>query len=106
MKSVLLVPTVSDTSWRPSLGAVFKQLQRSALSVQLNIAEGYALGSGPRCRSLMEVAYGSAVETQELLEILADAGVLSEEQADQAYKTNDECQKTLMGLIRRYRDAS
>lgn len=99
---VLLVRSVSETSWRPSLGAVFNQLQRSALSVQLNIAEGYALGAGRRCRSQLEVAYGSAVETQELLEILADTGVLSKDQADQALQTVDECQKTLVGLIRRY----
>lgn len=103
---VILVRTISETSWRPSLGAVFGQLQRSSLSVQLNIAEGYALGAGQRCRSLMEVAYGSAVETRELLEILAEAGALTEAQASQALQINGECQKTLMGLIRRYRVAS
>ncbi len=31
--------------WKPHASALFDQLQRAALSVQCNIAEGYALGS-------------------------------------------------------------
>ena len=34
---------LSATAWKPWCAAMFWQLQRSALSVQLNIAEGYAL---------------------------------------------------------------
>jgi four helix bundle protein len=45
------------------------QLQRAALSVQLNIAEGYALKSPKRFRNHLDIAYGSAVETAELLEL-------------------------------------
>ncbi|HEV8124213.1 MAG TPA: four helix bundle protein [Gemmatimonadales bacterium] len=32
---------LSITAWRPQFAAVFAQVQRSSLSVQLNIAEGY-----------------------------------------------------------------
>jgi four helix bundle protein len=58
--------------WRPSLAAPIDQLRRSALSVQLNIAEGFAVGRSPRCRRHLRIAYGSAVETTELLEFLVE----------------------------------
>ena len=48
---------------------IFAQLQRAALSVQLNIAEGYAHKTSKRFRNHLDIAYGSAVETAELLEL-------------------------------------
>src|SRR6185295_8440921 len=47
------------TSWKPFAAAVFAQLQRASLSVQLNIAEGYALRSSRRFRNHLETAYGA-----------------------------------------------
>ena len=38
------VLSVSRLRWRPDAAALFGQLQGSSLSIQLNIAEGYALG--------------------------------------------------------------
>ena len=52
--------------WRPYAAALFDQLQRSSLSVQLNIAEGYALREHRRFCYHLRVAYGSAVETGDL----------------------------------------
>jgi four helix bundle protein len=54
----------------------FDQLQRAALSVQLNIAEGYALQSSKRFRNHLDIAYASAIETAELLELSANLGLL------------------------------
>src|ERR1041385_4851919 len=62
---------LSETRWTPALGAVWGQLQRSSLSVQLNIVEGYALGTGALFTKHLRIAYGSAVETGELLDHLA-----------------------------------
>ena len=67
---VVAVLGMSRTAWLPFLGEAFRQLQRSSLSAQLNIAEGYASGAGARCRHLLVVAYGSAVETEDLLDLL------------------------------------
>jgi four helix bundle protein len=58
--------------WRPNLAVILDQLRRSALSVQLNIAEGFAVGRSARCRQHLRIAYGSAVETTELLEFLVE----------------------------------
>ncbi len=60
--------------WKPATTAIFEQLRRSALSVQLNIAEGYASGPGRRCRNHFRIAYGSAVEATDILELLEELG--------------------------------
>jgi len=60
---------LARTAWQPYAGALFSQLQRSSLSVQLNIAEGYTFGNSPTFTRHIGIAYGSAVETAELLRL-------------------------------------
>lgn len=72
----LTVLRIGDKYWRPSLGSAFHQLYRSSLSAQLNIAEGYAFGSSPTFKRHLAIAYGSAVETTDLLEDLRDSELL------------------------------
>ena len=81
---VRLVLHMSRTAWTPHAGAVFTQLQRSALSIQLNIAEGYASGPSPRCRQLLRIAYASAVETEDLLEMLSEEGLIQPLESESA----------------------
>src|SRR6185437_15250446 len=69
----LAVLRIARRHWQPWAGAMFAQLQRASLSVQLNIAEGYALRSKPRLRNHLVVAYGSAMETVELLQMIRDS---------------------------------
>src|SRR4026208_1055603 len=76
---VLGVIDLARTAWKPYAAALFSQLQRASLSVQLNIAEGYAYGSSRSCTRHLNIAYGSAVETGELLEIALDAEVVAAE---------------------------
>ena len=64
------------TNWKPYAAALFSQLQRASLSVQLNIAEGYAYADSPCFTRHLSIAYGSAVETGDLLEIALEAKVL------------------------------
>lgn len=99
---VRTVLRVSRRTWKPYLGAVFSQLQRSSLSVQLNIAEGYAYGPTRRCRNYLEIAYASAVETEDLLDLLSDEEVLPPTEAAEALNHCRRCQALLKGLIRRY----
>ena len=89
---VLPVLRVSQSAWRPWFGAMFSQLQRSVLSVQLNIAEGYALWHPKQRRRHLRIAYGSSVESVDLLELLREA-----ETGDQA---------TIEGMIRTEREVS
>src|SRR5262245_56383995 len=59
-----------DKNWKPGRAAAMDQARRSALSIQLNIAEGRAFGPGPRCRFHLRVAYASAVETTEAIDFM------------------------------------
>jgi four helix bundle protein len=89
------------TRWKPYASGLFDQLQRASLSVQLNISEGYSLRGPRRFRYHLEVAYGSAVETGDLLELALEEGVLPEAEANAML---DRCRRTrrlLLGLIRR-----
>jgi len=103
-KAVEAVLHGSRTNWKPFAAAVFAQLQRASLSVQLNIAEGYALRAARRFRNHLEVAYGSAVETGELLELAIRNVLLPEELSRPALDSCLRCQRLLLGLIKRYRD--
>lgn len=70
---------LAKSNWKPYAAALFSQLQRASLRPQLNIAEGYTFGESPTFTRHLGIAYGSAVETGELLRLPLDAGVIGEE---------------------------
>ena len=73
-RSALAIYRFADAHWSPPRASAFDQLRRSALSVQLNIAEGHASGRGARCRYHLRIAHASAVETTEVLYFLKQLG--------------------------------
>ena len=90
---------LSRDHWRPHGGAAFQQLLRSSLSAQINIAEGHVFGPGAQFRRHLGIAYGSAVETGELLELLLEADVVP----GAVRSTLERCrrsQRLLLGLIK------
>src|SRR5215217_4581402 len=98
---VLGVISLACTNWKPYAAALFAQLQRASLSVQLNIAEGYAFGESPTFTRHLAIAYGSAVETGELLEIALDAGVIPNDAGRYLLCRNRRSQKLVLGMLRR-----
>jgi four helix bundle protein len=98
---VLGVIDLACTSWKPYAAALFSQLQRASLSVQLNIAEGYAFGESPTFRRHVGIAYGSAIETGELLEIALDCKVIAKEMGNHLLVRNRRSQRLLMGMLRK-----
>ena len=98
---VLGVINLARVSWKPYASALFAQLQRASLSVQLNIAEGYAFGETPTFTRHLAIAYGSALETGELLEIALDAGVIPINVGRHLLCRNRRSQKLLLGMLRR-----
>jgi four helix bundle protein len=99
----LAVIGLSREHWRPWAAALFAQLQRASLSVQLNIAEGVTFGDSPSYTRFLGIAYGSAVETGELLELLSDAGALPESCRRELLARSGRCQRLLLGLLKRRR---
>jgi four helix bundle protein len=93
---------LSRTWWKPQLAVVFGQLQRSSLSVQLNIAEGYGFGPGPRMGSHLRIAYASAIETQDLLKLLHEEDLIGAIAMTPLITNCDKSQKLITGLLRRY----
>jgi len=61
----LLVAALERDHWKPWSQSFWDQLQRAALSVQLNIAEGYALPSRKRFVAFLGIAHASSIEVLE-----------------------------------------
>ena len=87
--------------WKPWASAIFWQLQRASLSVQLNIAEGYARGRRREFLRHLNIAYGSAVETAELLSLCRDENVVPEHVLKPIGRDCSRCQGLLLGLTHR-----
>ena len=85
--------------WKPQGAALFGQLQKSSLSVYLNVAEGYAL-KGPAFANHLRIAYGSAVETGEILELAIEEGLLPQASTQHTLERCFRCQRLLLGLIK------
>lgn len=94
---------MARSSWKPYASALFSQLQRASLSVQLNIAEGYAFGESPTYTRHLKIAYGSAVETGELLEIALDTNIVPADKVTVLLTRNRRSQRLLLGLLKRER---
>ena len=97
---------VSRSHWRPWASALFGQLQRSSLSVPLNIAEGSSFGVSPTYRRHLGVAYGSAVETEDLILIARGADVLPSAMIDDLAAKALLSRRLLIGLLKRHRPMS
>src|ERR1041384_1530162 len=74
----LAVLEAVDSAWSPRAAVLFDQLRRAALSVDVNIVEGYALNTRPLIRRHRRIAIGSAAEAERLLVIATTRGYLPE----------------------------
>jgi four helix bundle protein len=99
----LQVLRLSRQHWCPQASAAFMQLQRASLSVQLNIAEGYTFGDSPSFTRHLAIAFGSAVETIELIELLADAEVIERQLASDLLRHSLSSRNMLIGLLKQRR---
>ena len=89
--------------WKPYAAALFSQLQRASLSVQLNVAEGYTFGDSPTFTRYLGIAYGSAVETGELLQLALEAEIVGENALKSLLARNQEAKRILLGILKRRR---
>jgi four helix bundle protein len=91
------------SSWKPYASALFGQLQRSSLSVQLNIAEGYTFGDSPTFTRHLGIAYGSAVETGELLRLIVDAEIVDRALMGELLKRGQRIERLSLGMLKQRR---
>ena len=90
--------------WKPHLREVYGQLTRAAISVQLNISEGYGLGSTRQFVRHLRIAHGSLLEAHDLIDLIAVRGEIPSEIAKVAHRSCRLCQGLLLGLLKRYQE--
>ncbi|HKH94613.1 MAG TPA: four helix bundle protein [Gemmatimonadaceae bacterium] len=81
---------------------VTAQLRRSALSIATNIAEGCGKNSRAETLRYLEIASGSAAETEHHLEVAREVGVIETEKAEQLVAAIKNVRRMLRALIRRF----
>ena len=100
---VIAVLEAGKKHWKPWASAVFDQIQRASLSAQLNIAEGWAFGLSPTCTRHLAIAYGSAVETADLIALMIDAQIVPAELGERLRLHSERSQALLVGLMKQRR---
>ena len=76
------------------------QMQRAAVSIASNIAEGAARGTSADFRRYLRIAAGSASELQSQLYLCSDVGLLRPDQADELIDSADHIRNMLFNLER------
>lgn len=80
-------------------------MQRAAVSVMSNIAEGFGRHQPREFLRFLTYAKGSAVELQSQLFVALDAGYISESTFDAAFSATEETIKLVAGLIRQLKQS-
>lgn len=88
-----------DMSWFEKKG-LCDQLQRAAVSISSNIAEGSARPSDADFAHFLDMALGSASEVETQLLISKNIGYINEEIYNKLFTDNVLIQKQLSGLLR------
>jgi four helix bundle protein len=92
---------LADRYHKPVLWPVFGQLQRAALSVPLNICEGYTWRPARRWVGHLRIAYGSAVETRECLAILREIHPPTVQKINTLIALAERSEGLVVGLLKR-----
>ncbi len=82
------------------------QIQRAAVSVMANIAEGFGRGTKQEFINYLFIAKGSAVEVQNHLYVALDAGYIDMLTFRNVYMLNDECCRLIQSFINRVKEGS
>ena len=76
------------------------QIQRAAVSIVSNIAEGFDRRSNSQFSQFLEIAAGSASEVRAQLYVALDVGYISKEQFDEMFADVSEISGMLTNLMR------
>jgi len=91
---------VIERAWHPRCRIVFDQLVRAVVSTDVNIVEGWALGTLALYRRHRRIALGSAAEAERLLEIAKERRYLDQGAVERLLKISERTTRALYGLIR------
>src|SRR3954469_2494631 len=94
------IDELTRTFPRDDRGVVAGQLRRSALSIPSNIAEGCGKSSRKECVRFLQIALGSAKETENHLLIAADLRYITTGTREKQIGEVTSIQRMLAGLMR------
>src|SRR5213594_2102726 len=100
-KVAVLALTKCDAAFHPRSKALFDQLRRSAISVEANIVEAYALGSTLQFRRHLRIAMGSAAEAECLTRLAAELNYLPDDVTREMEAVLERAMAALHGLLRK-----
>jgi len=75
-----------------------ERIRRAAVSIMLNIAEGFARKTNREFSQFLVIAHGSAAEVQSALYVALDQNYINQQQFEKLYKMTDETSKMIMGF--------
>jgi four helix bundle protein len=76
------------------------QIQRAALSIMNNIAEGYERQSNKDFSKFLYIAKGSSGEVRSMLYMAREIGYISNKEFDVLYRESEEISKMISGFIK------
>ena len=79
---------------------LISQMRRSAVSIPINIAEGYRRNSINEYIQFVHIAYGSCGELETLIALSRDLEFIDKDRFTKLYELQEEVSKLLNGLIR------
>ncbi len=77
------------------------QIRRAAVSIMLNIAEGFGRRTHKEFKAFLFIAHGSVSELQSSLYILSDLNYIDKVKFDEFYCKCEEISKIISGLIKK-----
>ena len=102
-KFTLAVYALTRTFPKEELYGITSQLRRSASSIPTNIAEGCGKGSNAEFNRFLQIAFGSASETEYHLVLAHDLDMLSAEEYAALHSELIEIKRMLASLIQKVR---
>ena len=100
-KAVLAVYEMSKRFPKEEVYSLTNQIRRSAASIPLNIAEGYAKRSSQQeFKRYLEISLGSSNEVSVLLDLAKDLGYIEENQYRKASSVYAEISRMINGMIK------
>jgi four helix bundle protein len=101
-KARMLVKKVYSVSNSGSFSKDFglrDQIRRAAVSIMLNIAEGFARKTSREFVQFLVIAHGSAAEVQAALYVALDQEYLAETEFNVLYNLAEETSKMILGFV-------
>jgi len=82
------------------------QWRRACNSIALNLAEGVSRRGSKEFRRFTDMARGSLVEVEAVIDLVQHLGLFQTNELDEVVAARDECARTVYGLLRKLSTAA